>query len=117
MKANLLKNVFTLMGGIMLFSILPINAVLAQEGNPDYYFDNYSEDYVSDETSEQEDNYSYDDEYYADETMVNTYNEEEIQEDTTSLSALTFNFLFYMVYKLKFSEEKANEGSSKTADD
>ncbi len=101
-------SVFTLMA-TMFFSF----SSFAQDGSPDLYLPLPLETVVE-ELALEEKSYIYEDEFYSDEEL---YEEDQVQEDTASVSMLTFNFLFYIVYKLKFSEDQNKEEQSKTADD
>lgn len=92
----------------------------AQEGYPDYYDDNAplrveesGEMMIEDEAE----SYYYEDDYFSEE---GAYYEEEaavVEEDSSSVSMLTFNFLFYIVYKLKFEDADSKQETQKTADD
>lgn len=83
----------------------------AQDGSPDLYLPLETE---VEEPALEEESYIYEDQFYDNEEH---YQEDQVQEDTSSVSMLTFNFLFYIVYKLKFSEGENKEEHSKTADD
>jgi hypothetical protein len=93
------------------------NSAYAQDGSPDLYNDpvNPEEQYDDGEEAAIEDEaYIYEEQYFQEEEG---FYEAEIKEDTASVSMLTFNFLFYIVYKLKFSEVEEKQENSKTADD
>ena len=88
----------------------------AQDGSPDFYnntlvIEGGEEEYAEEVTTE---DYFYEDQYYNEDVQ---YYEEEVDEDTSSVSMLTFNFLFYIVYKLKFEDADQKQDTQKTADD
>lgn len=83
----------------------------AQDGSPELYIPSQIE---SEEPDLIEESYIYEEQYYGEEEQ---YYEDQVEEDTSSVSMLTFNFLFYMVYKLKFSDNLNKEETAKTADD
>ena len=87
--------------------------VYAQDGSPDLYIP-LRIDAEDEEPALEEESYIYEEQYYDDEEQ---YYEDRIEEDTSSVSMLTFNFLFYIVYKLKFSDNDSKEENAKTADD
>jgi len=118
MKASQLNKAPVILITIFVIGLSLPNTLMAQDGSPDLYNgpinDPIEEEYNATETAIDDEVYIYEEQYFQEEEQ---YYEAEIKEDTASVSMLTFNFLFYIVYKLKFSEVEDKQETTKTADD
>ena len=98
---------------ILVLAMSLSNILLAQDSN-DPYHDRETEEVVDQDQNELRT-------YFTEETREdreghNYYTEVE-NDDTESPPMLTFNFLLYMVYKLKFSDTVEDDNDDKTTDD
>lgn len=115
MPTNLKKETSVFLNSMLLITLMSVsNSLFAQDSNDPYYHDRETEGVDGQVQSESRTFFT---EENSEEMEEHHYYTESIEEDDESPSMLTFNFLFYMAYKLKFSDSIDDEADDSLVSD